>query len=299
MRVIGVLVAVALSSSVAHADAVDNTKEADALFLKGRDALAAGDFVKACELFFDAQERQRENPAILINLGLCNEKQDKVASALRWYRKTQLMTQGKTDATFKEYAETARDQVNALQDKVSKVTFALGSVQADAELLIDGQTISKQELIVEVDKGPHVIEARRPGMVTSRDSLDVPDNGKNLTFTFRALLPVPEPSRGRRRLIGAAVGGGVIVVGSVVSGIWARSIKNDFECSTCADEAARDKEYAKEQRPPTIVWASSVAVGVGIAAYFFFTKPTAETPTTAFVPTVSNDGAGFAMFRRF
>lgn len=301
MRVLGVLVAVAALASPVHADAVDSTSEADELFVQGRDALTAGKFEDACKLFFSAQEKQRENPAILINLGLCNEKQDRLASALRWYRKTQLLTQGKTDATNKEYEETARERVNALQSQVSKVTFALGTVQPNAELLIDGETISRRELIVDVDRGPHVIEVRADGMVTSREPLNVDGNGKQLTFTFHALAPLPSGNpRNRRRLRGALIGGGVIVATSVVTYFWGRSVRNGFECDIeeCPTQESRDDKNAKNLLPVTITFAAGMALGVGVAAYFFFTKPKEERQM-AIAPTVTSDGLGFAMFRRF
>ena len=289
---------VAMSASV-HADTIDNTKEADALFLQGREALGTNNFKEACKLFFAAQEKQRENPAILINLGLCNEKQDKLASALRWYKKTQLLTQGKTDATNKEYEDTARERVNALQSQVSKVTFALGTVQPNAELLIDGETISRQELIAEVDVDTHVIEARAPGMVTSRDNLVIEANGKQLTFTFKALEPIPEGNpRNKRRILGAAVGGGIIVATSIGTYFWGRDV-NKFKCdAVCTD--AEKRKYSKKLLPVTLTFSAGIAVGVGVAAYFFFTKPRSERkPQTAFTPTVTSDGLGVAMFRQF
>lgn len=295
MRVIGVLVAVAAMSASVRADGIDNTKEADALFLQGRTALGANHFEEACKLFFDAQEKQRENPAILINLGLCNEKQDKLASALRWYRKTQLLTQGKTDATNKEYEDTARERVNALQSQVSKVTFALGTVQPNAELLIDGETISRQELIVEVDRGPHVLEVRAPGMVTSREPLNVEDNSKQLSFTFKALAPVPKVKFfTTRRKVGLGIAGGVIVVTSGVSAVLANNIQNknlagDFDKDTAS----------KKMLVPSFLFGGGIAVGVAIVAIAFLKTPGKERTQTAVLPTAASDSLGVAMFRRF
>jgi hypothetical protein len=281
-----------MSASV-HADVVDNTKEADALFLQGRTALAANNFKEACKLFFDAQEKQRENPAILINLGLCNEKQDKIASALRWYRKTQLLTQGKTDATNKEYEDTARERVNTLQGQVSKVTFSLGTVQPNAELLIDGETIRREELIVEVDKGTHVVEARMAGAITSRQQLVVESNGKQgLTFAFVALQPAPEKKFfTKRRKIGLVVGLGVIAVTTTISGLWASDNENNPDKT--------DNGLFGDQLPPTLLFSAGLAVGVGVAAYAFLKGGAPREQQTAFVPTVSGNSAGFAMFRRF
>ena len=281
-----------MSASV-HADVVDNTKEADALFLQGRTALAAEKFEEACKLFFDAQEKQRENPAILINLGLCNEKQNKLASALRWYRKTQTLTQGKTDATNKEYATTAEERVNTLQGQVSKVTFSRGTVQQEAELLIDGKTIPRDELIVEVDKGTHVVEARMEKFVTSRQQLVVDSNGKQgLTFTFAALVPAPDKSFfTRRRKIGLLVGVGVFAAATTVSALWANSIKSD--------ETNTDNSLFGDQLPPTLLFSAGLAVGVGVVTYAFLKGGAPREQRTAFVPTVSGNSAGVAMFRRF
>lgn len=306
MRALGALVAVILMSSVpAGADnVVDNKKQADALFLAGREELAKGNHAAACAKFFDAQKLETNNVAILLNLGLCNEKQGKNATALRWYRKTQTVASEKNDPALKEYEDTAKAQTLALANQVAHVNFDLGTLQPDALLFIDNETIDKQELTSrEVDKGTHVIEARLPGKKTSRDELIVEDNTKNLTFKFKALEDAPlVGNRRRRRLKGALIGGSVIVVASAATGLWAFTIKKDFDDEP--DRSAVKKDFQDKMKVPSVVFAGSLAVGLGVAAYFFFTAPPGERqeealPRTAFTPTVSNDGFGFAAFRRF
>ncbi len=295
---------VVLSSVPAMADTVDNKKQADALFLAGREALNKGNFAGACAKFFEAQKLETNNVAILLNLGLCNEKQGKNATALRWYRKTQTAASERNDPALKEYEDTAKAQTSALANQVSHVTFNLGPLQPEALLFIDGETIDRTELTREVDKGKHVIEARLPGKKTSHDELIVEDNNKNLTFTFKMLEEAPlVGNRRRRQLKGALIGGAIILVASAVTGFWAYGIKKDFDDKVDANESPKKQDFLDKMLPASLIWGGGVAAGIGIAAYFYFTAPPGERQEeagkTAFAPTVTNSSVGFSMFRRF
>lgn len=291
MRAIGVLVAIVMSSAPIWADTTtDNKALADKLFLEGRNLLET-DPAGACGKFLEALEAEKLNVAILLNLGLCNEKQNKNATALKWYRRTQTVASEKNDPALKEYEDAAKERTTDLVNKVSKVTFSFApGFQAEAEILIDGQAIDRAELIVEVDQGTHVIEARAPGMTPSRTELVVEDNTKSLTHTFEPLqlAPVSAGSRNRRRLIGALVGGGIIAATTAVSGILAKQ-----------NQDKKGADAPTNQNIPTSIFVGGIVVGVGVAAYFWFTSPKRETRQMAVTPVVGGDQLGLAVFRRF
>lgn len=303
MRAIGALVAVFALTSAARADVTDNKKKADELFLQGRDLLDK-DPGSACAKFLDAQKLEPNNVAIMLNLGTCFDKQGKNASALRWYRKTVTAATETKDPSAKDYVDAATERTSALSGQVSSITFNVDQLQPDALLFIDGETIPRSELVVEVDKGTHTVEARLPGKKTSSEQINVESNDKKLTYSFKPLVDAPiVGNRRRRRLMGAVVGGGIVVVTSVATALWARSIRDGFECTSCTTEPEKDKAYADDQRPPTYVFIGGVALGVGVAAYFFFTSPPGErqeeSRRSALVPTVSPSGLGLSWARRF
>lgn len=297
MRAIGALVVIVMSSSPAWADATDAKAQADKLFIEGRELLEANP-AGACAKFHEAQDLQKKNVAILLNLGLCYEKQGKHATALRWYRKTQTEASENKDPAIKEYEDAAKARTQELSGQVSRITFSLGTLQPNAEILVNGETINKNELIVEVDQGTALIEARAPGKKTMREELPVETNDKQLTYTFNALAdaPIPKDTRGRRRLLGALIGGGIVAVTSGVAAVMASKTKSDFDDPNTPQQ---DKDKLNHNTA-NIIFGTGLVVGVGIAAYFFFTKPKVETSTSmAITPVVSDDQVGVSLFRRF
>ncbi len=307
MRVIGALVAViALSSPVAADNTADTSKQADELFLAGRDLVGKEQYAAACDKFKEAQKLQPNNVAILLNLGQCNEKQGKLGSALRWYRKTLIIANETKDESNAEYISTAQERTSSLAGVVAKITFDISNLQPGAVATIDGDRISPTEPTFEVDKGPHTVEARLAGKKTSSEQIVVEADGKLLNHTFKPLEDAPiVGNRRRRRLMGAVIGGSVIFVTTVATGIWANGIQSDFDKEVgMGNDPGKKKEIKDRMLAPSLVFAGGVAVGLGIAAYFFFTAPPGERqeealPKTAFTPTVDGDSVGFSMFRRF
>ncbi len=288
-----------MSSAPAWADQTeDNKKIADALFVEGRGLLDKKEYKAACDKFHAAQEREKQNVAILLNLGLCYEKQDRVATALKWYRKTQTAASENKDPAIKEYEDAAKERTADLAGKVSKVTFsfAAGFQPDGSEMLIDNTPIDRQELIVEVDRGPHVIEARAPGKTPSRKELIVEDNAKSLTYVFEPLADASlgaSPAVRKRRILGSVIGGVVIAGGFTVSGFVGNKAEKD----------SMDPDQVDEKHSlltANLIWIGGVAVGVGIAAYFWFTSPKAESSRSARItPVVSPESTGVAVFGRF
>ena len=100
-----VVVAVVLAPIIASAD------PAASLFDEGRALLQQGKAPEACAKFEASLELDPGAAGVLLNLGLCNVQQHKVATALRWFRKAQ--TAGAA-AGIAEVENAARQQVLTL-----------------------------------------------------------------------------------------------------------------------------------------------------------------------------------------
>src|SRR3989442_3789140 len=80
---VAVLIVLALVG-VAAADSSE--EEADALFQKGRAKEKAGDTAEACRLYQQALDKNPNAVGTILNVALCNEKADKVASAYKKFK---------------------------------------------------------------------------------------------------------------------------------------------------------------------------------------------------------------------
>jgi len=304
MRAIGVLVAfvIAFGAGSARADSTEDDKQiADKLFIEGRELLAT-DAKAACAKFHAAQEKQKESVAILLNLGVCYEKQGLIAQALKWYRKTQTAASESTDTSIKEYEDAAKEATGRLASKVAKLTFLFGAGTSNVEVYLDGLRVKRDELIVEVDKGEHTIESRQPGKTTRIAKLPVAD-GQQLTHQIDALGDAPKPGRSikSRRLISLGIVVGVTAGAAIGTGIHAKGIQKDFKDGKIATESAAHDRLRKTG----YVFGAISLAGVGLAAVYYFIiskpgKPKGESMTrTAVSPVLSPDQAGVALIHRF
>jgi hypothetical protein len=301
MRAIGVLVALIVFGQAApvHADATDK-KLADDKFIEGRDLLKASKFAEACAKFHEAQKFDEKAVVILLNLGLCYEKQGKNASALFWYRKTQTAsTEAADPAAVKDYEDAARDATAKLVKVVSRVTLVINALPPDAVISIDNRTIDKNQLTVEVDAGPRVIEARAPGKAPSRAELVIKDGAdKPFGYTFPALADaeVVGPSRTKRRVAGVLIAVGIVGAVALGTGLWANSVQDDY-----LEKAALDPMTDKPKTTMRIaggLFVAGAAAGLAIGGYLFFTKPK-ESNRTAFAPVLAPGHYGVALSRGF
>jgi len=123
-------------------------------FRAGRDLLDAGQFEAACAKFTESIGLDPDAPGTLLNLGLCNEKLGKTATALAWFRRGQYRS---AEAQMGEYEQAAKEHAVVLAARVAtlRVDAAPG-----VTVKVDGATLSETERArVELDPGTHVIEA--------------------------------------------------------------------------------------------------------------------------------------------
>src|SRR5690348_16754449 len=87
------------------------------LFAEGRALLDQGKPAEACSKFEASLKLEPDAAGVLLNLGLCNVQQHKLATALRWFRKA-----AASDST--EVQAAANQQITTLSSLVPTVRIA-------------------------------------------------------------------------------------------------------------------------------------------------------------------------------
>ncbi|MGE0400676.1 MAG: tetratricopeptide repeat protein [Kofleriaceae bacterium] len=155
-RLLSSIAAISLALSPAHAQSV----EAETLFVDGEKAMAAGQYDKACEAFA-ASNRIEERAGTLINLGLCEEKRERFASA--WIAFREALTRVK-DPVKKQ---VATERSAAVEAKMSYLTIELPDASKVDGLAVtrDGQPVDPALFgrAIPIDGGKHTVVARAPG----------------------------------------------------------------------------------------------------------------------------------------
>jgi hypothetical protein len=213
-----------LSSTLAFAQPDPQT--AGTLFDEGRALLEAGNGKDACEKF-EASFKLDPAAGTMLNLGLCNEAQRKLATAVKWFRRAQ------TAAAENQLAETeaaAKDKTAVLAPKVPTLKLDV-SVPTGSQptVLLDGVKLDNIEWgRVEVDAGHHTLELSAPPNRGVQQTIDA-ENGAPTVVVTLVIKPPPPPPRfeiidlgkaQRRRAITAGVlGAGLIITAGAVSAI--------------------------------------------------------------------------------
>ena len=287
-----------LTPELANAEARDPAA-AEALFRRGRDAMAAGRYEDASRSF---AESQRLDPAAgtLMNLATCEEKLGRLASAWQHWKEA-------TDALGPDddRAPLARSRVEALERKVPRLAVVLASGrERGARVTRDDIELgaATQGVPLPVDVGAHTVTVRMPGHRTERVTVRVVE-GESKQIEVH---PGPEepaaaaenPGTGTwpRTLGWVLAGTGVAGVGTAaVTGIMLLDYKQtvDADCpnKSCATQEGFDAA-ATARTLTTVNTAAWIAggVGLGLGAYLLISTAPKDKGTTAFAPSVSRDG---------
>src|SRR5688500_12365728 len=148
----------------AYAQGGGNKAAAEALFVEGRNLMAAERYAEACPKF-EASQEMDPGLGTMLNLAECYEKTGKTASAWAQYREAIPIARA---AGSKARQDLATERAKALEERLSTLTIrAMTGDDDDAHLEIrrDGVPVQRAELgsPIPVDPGEHVIEAVAPG----------------------------------------------------------------------------------------------------------------------------------------
>ena len=293
------------SPKVAHAEPSD-LAAAETLFEQGRKLLAAGNLDEGCPKF---AESHRLAPAAgtALNLGLCYEKQNKVASAWGAFQEALALSTGTGQ---QERAKLARERATALEPRLSRLIVVVppASDAPGLEVRRDGVAMARAQWgsAIPVDAGSHVIEASAKDKTTFRTTIEITSEGSTDSFTLPPLADQPrsqasvEPSPGSTRgggalrVIGigtAVIGAGLIGTGAVFA-LSSSSKSDELEAHARnggawgPDQSATfdDGKSAATVANVLFVTGAIVLVGGGVLTVLGFTAP--RPSATALMPTV-------------
>ena len=257
---------------------------ADALFQKGREAMARGDLATACARFAES-ERLDPAPGTLLNVAQCEEKDGKLTASLTHLNEV-LETLPKSDFRV----EYVRRQLAALRPRVPTVTVTLAKgTAARARVIRDGVELRQGsfDAPLPVDPGVHMFIVRVEGRQDAHEQVTLRE-GQQLTLTLSAggpsesVVPVPAQSEadagGGKPTLGIAVlavGGAGLVTG-VVTGLMFASAASTYRSHCDSRGCDGDEGLSAASRAKTLNVVSPVAFGVaalglGLGTYLVLT----------------------------
>jgi hypothetical protein len=151
--------------------AFGDTSTAEYLFQQGLDAMKRNQFKEACDAFAGSNEAD-PSPGTQINLALCNEKQNKLASAWGWYR----TAAGSADQRQqKERAELARGEASKLEAKLHKLVISVKLPTTGMTVTRNGAAVPSAVLgtDVPIDPGDYLVEVNAPAKKTWKQIIHI------------------------------------------------------------------------------------------------------------------------------
>ena len=252
---------------------------------------------------------------MLLNLGLCNLRLNKRATALKWFRQAQLRAaergQAETEAAAKRQTSNLAPIVPLIKIETSV------ALPAGAFVLLDGATVDRTSLSrVEVDAGPHTVAVSGAGLDPTKQTIEVPEQTPEplvVTLNIRAApstvhgktehddTPVDAQVLDRRRRRGwfVIVGGAAAAGTSLYFGLRARQHDADASaaCPTrtgCSEEAVSASADAHRDANLANVFAGVALLGFGIGTYLVWSSHRVQV-----APQVGSTHAGMSLSARF
>jgi hypothetical protein len=218
----------ALCARVAHADATVDKSAAEQLFEEGRVELASGRADVACTKFEQSILKDPRAIGTLMNLGLCNERRGRLATALE--RFTEAFDRAR-EADQRELQRAAQEYIVELRTKVPVIAISYeGPPLAGERLVIDDRVITRDRGELVLDPGPHTV------VFTASDRLphEVSLVAKPATRVSLRLpvLQAPQAAKNPRRFVAklVTVSGAVVTTFAGGLALYARhQYRSQFE----------------------------------------------------------------------
>lgn len=244
---------------------------AEQLFGEGRALLQHGKPAAACAKFESALALDPTAPGVILNLGLCNEDQHKIASALKWFRKAQTLA---AEHGMSEVEDAAKQKAIALAAQVPTVRI---DVPAGVAVELDGARVDPTTLArLELDAGHHVVVLRGKDVYDQPQPVDISADARDQRLALQLALPPPPPPRSHRRRnawILAGFGGALLVADGVI-GIVGR---HEFDSSHDLATRQHWKDVVHYGSTATFV---AGAIAIGGASYLYFTASSEAAAVT-------------------
>jgi hypothetical protein len=252
---------------------------AQTLFDEAVQLMDQGKYGDACPKLAESQKLD-PGGGTLLNLGLCREKEGKLASA--WVAYNASLSQAIKDHRTEREA-TARQRITIIEGSLAKIVVDVSPAARATpglEVLLDGTPVRAAAwgLVTPIDRGTHELVATAPGKTPWKTLVEVPSDGMSVKTEIPALTdapvstpgvppPVEKPATGMRLQtfggwIAVAAGGAFVVTGAIMGGLAIdRRKQSDTECPNerCTQRGVDLNEHAK-----TFAWLANVGIGVGV-----------------------------------
>lgn len=302
--------------------------DADRLFDEGIALFEAGKFDEACAKFELSIAKDPRALGTLMNLGRCNERRGKVATALKIYREAYDRA---SEANATGTRDKAQERIAALVSQTPTVVIKRAGpplegeklVVADRVVALSPQGTPTAELLL--DPGAHNLVLTAPGRLPYETTITLP--ASTATTVLLPVLELPQQTTtivervpSSRRLLGKVVTfGGLGLV--LTAGVLARYAKHDYgtlfddpdgngdgvaHCGVFPDidgkptcdasgqsDADRDRTIGSVATVVGVVGVVSAATGIVL----WLTAPRREVTTV--VPTGTATSVGVVLVGRF
>ncbi len=290
---------------IADPDPAPAPPTASEMFEAGRALLDAHQPGPACEKFEASLKLEPEALGTILNLGLCNEQLDKIATALRWFRRVQARASELKEAEA-EAAAKEKTSLLAAQVATIKVAFSHPPVK-ETVVALDGVAVAEIDYArIEVDAGTHEITTTVPNHFATHDTITVADR-ETKTVTIAIAPPPPPPpavvvavappitmiDRGAHRraqayvLVGVGVG---LLIGDTVLAVVAKHRFDETDVLATRDHWKNIARYGAT----SLFVAGGAAIGTAI--YLYVKAPGRER---TLLPEVSPEHLGLSLTGSF
>jgi hypothetical protein len=309
-----IFAALVVSSSTALAQSAD--AQAEVLFRQGRDLIAAGKIVEACNAFAESQKLQPDI-STLLNLAGCREKAGAFATAWGLFLDAERQTRG-VDGTSQQLHTSAVDHAQKLEARVSKLT-----VNVPRQSQIDGLEVKRGDEPVDaalwnralpIDGGTYTVTAHAPGTSTwsttitigreaDTKTIDIPDL-RNLPRDVTPAPPTlvapssdsPVPVQPQHHgdasppnlVLPIAVGGGAVALlgGALAFDLWGDSMYSDAK-SEITSQSRRNSLYdsANDKRYVAMGLLCGGIAAAGAVVWFYIRGRHEDRDAVTVVPT--------------
>ena len=284
--------------------------DADKLFDKGKQLMAANKLAEACTAFEDSQ---RLAPAITtaMNLANCREKNEQLATAHELFMTVAKELEGKPES--KKLREVALQRAALLQGRLSKIVLVVptASQVPGLEIQLDARSLpaAQWNQPITLDGGSYTLVARATDRTEWTTTVALAPSGDTKTVEVPVLAdtkaaPTPTPvattQQGSRKLP-IAFGIAAIGLGATALGLelWGRSLYQQSKDELFDETRKRDLYDSANARHIPAQIAGIAALGCAAAAVVFYVtrdKPRESQTSVAIAPVASPTNLGLAAF---
>lgn len=324
-RLTGLALAGALALAAGPAAADDRISKADALFAEGV-KLRDSNLELACAKFDQSLQLNPQAIGVLLNVAMCDEKQGRVASAVKRYRETR---ERAVEQSFPEYQKVADAKLAALLPQVPYLTIRFEQPPGpQTKIVIDDQAVPLSGLRdVPLDPGERTVVVSAPGRIPFTRKISLAPRERRELAVPSLAKPSPRRTIGKITLsAGAAAAATGVVLGYVAHRRYEdyKNRRDGNGDAICREEGGRllcqDGDVLAGARSARQLGNVGTIVGVaGVAAalaggylWFFAPKTYADRESSkgavgadargrgvSLVPQLSPGGGGLAVFGRF